>query len=65
MEEEEEECTPNIQSNGGSLVKIDANDPNDIRIRIEFELYDDNACDPSEVDTVLIFSLMGDIRTDP
>ena len=41
------------------MVKIDANDPNDIRIRIEFELYDDNACDPSEVDTVFDIFLDG------
>jgi hypothetical protein len=63
--EEEEECTPNIQSNGGSLIKIDANDPNDIRIQIEFELYDDNACDPSEVDTVFDIFLDGQHQDGP
>ena len=65
MEEEEDDCTPNIQSNGGSLVKIDANDPNDIRIRIEFGLYDDNACDPSEVDTVFDIFLDGQHQEGP
>ena len=65
IEGEEDECTPNIQSNGGELVRQLPNDPEDLLFDIKLELYDDNACDPSEVDTIFDIYLDGEHMEGP
>ena len=61
---EDDDCTPNIQSNGGNLVR-QSEDPNNLIFDIQLELYDDNACDPSEVDTLFDIYLDGEHMEGP